>query len=222
MKKALFILLVFIASLQMSLAQARWTVSMYSQHNFESFGKLPMANSEIDFNHIDYTLLNAAIFYATNRMRVRYNKKPFVYDANLEKAAVFHSNSMVKYDFFSHTGVENGYKSMMDRMRAFKVTGRSYAENIASTFGIQYRAGSSFRPPRGANTQFIDARTNKPIPVHTYLSFAVALVQQWMESPGHKQNILNSSYTKLGCGAAFYRDGSFSMPYFKCTQNFAG
>ncbi len=43
------------------------------------------------------------------------------------------------------------------------------------------------------------------------------VVNAWMNSPGHRANILNESYTKLGVG---YASGGSSRHYW--TQNFAG
>jgi uncharacterized protein YkwD len=45
-------------------------------------------------------------------------------------------------------------------------------------------------------------------------SIVTAQVQSWMDSPGHRQNILNSDYDKIGIGVAY--DGTC---YF-CAQNF--
>lgn len=35
--------------------------------------------------------------------------------------------------------------------------------------------------------------------------------QQWMSSPGHRENILDSQWTESGIGAAFSRDGTFYL-----------
>jgi len=45
-------------------------------------------------------------------------------------------------------------------------------------------------------------------------SVAKAEVLSWMESPGHRENIVNPDYDKLGVGVAY--DGQ----YYVCTQNF--
>ena len=52
----------------------------------------------------------------------------------------------------------------------------------------------------------------------TYLSSAEALVKQWMNSPGHRANILNPRLTRLGCGAHACRCPKFHL---LATQNFA-
>ena len=46
-------------------------------------------------------------------------------------------------------------------------------------------------------------------------SVARAMVQAWMESPGHRENILRTQYARIGVGVAY--DGTL---YYYGTQNF--
>ena len=55
----------------------------------------------------------------------------------------------------------------------------------------------------------------------TYWSFALKLVDQWMNSEGHRKNILNSNYNYLGCGTYYYKFEYGKYYYFKSTQNFS-
>jgi len=45
-------------------------------------------------------------------------------------------------------------------------------------------------------------------------SIGNAHVKSWMDSPGHKENILDTGYDVIGVGCAY--DGL----YYTCTQNF--
>ena len=95
------------------------------------------------------------------------------------------------------------------------------AENIATNFGITYRAGTSVYPRDRVNGTFSYTPSGAIIPNHTYLSLADALVTQWMNSPGHRANILSTNAFQLGCGLYFYHDSSFyNMMKIKATQNF--
>lgn len=71
----------------------KWTREMYAKHKYKSFAQLPMAHQPIKINdkNIDYALLNAAIFYATNWQRDMQRQKPLKYSAAFEKAAFEHS-----------------------------------------------------------------------------------------------------------------------------------
>jgi uncharacterized protein YkwD len=215
-------------------AQTNWSDSMYKQYNHSTFLSYSPANQAIDFKNIDYELLCAAIFYATNNERVNattsspgsggspLNLKPFEYSQYLKYAAQMHAYDMVVNNFFAH---ENPYdskkKTPFDRMALCYVTGGMRAENIADVFGIAYQAGSSFIPPSNGSTVFVDAATKKNIPPHTYNSFSKALLYDWMHSTGHRANILQKNLLYLGCGATFYNDpASYGMQKFKCVQNF--
>ncbi len=54
--------------------------------------------------------------------------------------------------------------------------------------------------------------------MHTYLSFADAIVDGWMRSPGHRANLLNKRAIELGVGTQFFWNGNW--PYFMAVQNF--
>ncbi|MDW8205816.1 MAG: CAP domain-containing protein, partial [Cytophagales bacterium] len=165
----------------------KWTRKMYEEHDYKSFAKLPMANQVIDFNDIDYALLNAAIFYATNWQRDKHYQKPLRYSAALEKAAFEHSKDMVQHNFFSHTSPIKGRETHDKRIRAAGVSGGYMGENIAYHSHV----------------------------TNTYLNQAKKIVAGWMNSPGHRQNILSSHYQYLGCGAYV---GKYSTV---ATQNFS-
>ena len=52
----------------------------------------------------------------------------------------------------------------------------------------------------------------------SYAETAKHLLNQWMNSSGHRKNFLNPRYTHIGCGTACYLDKGFV--YVKATQNF--
>jgi uncharacterized protein YkwD len=81
------------------------------------------------------------------------------------------------------------------------------AENIATSFGIQYAANTPVYT--GGPGVFMTQSGGPEIPAHTPASYATALVKQWMNSPGHRQNILSQNIF-LGVGVSFYSDKSFN------------
>ena len=81
-----------------------------------------------------------------------------------------------------------------DRVRAAGLVPGFVAENVATHFGIRYRSGSPiYRVDRDGRRGFSATPGGPPIPPHTYLTFARSLLDQWMASPGHRQNILSKS-----------------------------
>lgn len=185
-----------------------WNSSMYRLYTHKTFGNSALARQAIDMNKIDYELLGAAIFYATNIEREKNNKPLFSPSMILYKAAYMHSYDMVQRNFFSHTSPIAGRASPSDRVRQFGNWQQSVGENIANTFAIQYRAGTR-----------VSSFDN--IPPHSYWSFALSVVESWMNSPGHKRNILNERFLRLGAAGHQYRNSN-NVPYIKATQVFAG
>ena len=175
---------------------SKWNSKMYELYDAKDFMKLEIVNSKVDFSNIQYELLSASIFYATNLERLKFNKTPLIYSRALNKAAQEHSTDMVKYNFYSHTSTVRGKSSMSDRLKLVGIVYGAFAENIHNTF----------------------AEETEP----TYWSFALSTVQGWMDSAGHRDNILNSGYKYLGCGAYFYINEEWiDYKWIKTTQNFS-
>lgn len=188
----IFLFLVKINSAQLELNQ--WSDDFYEKYNSDSFQKLEILKIKIEKGNIDYPLLNAAIFYATNLQRTKYKKTPFIFSKYLTKAAQDHSEDMVEYNFYSHTSKVKGKKTMSDRLKLVGISNAFLAENIFNFF---------LKSP-------------------TYWSLAQGLVNGWMESKGHRANILNKNYEYLGCGSKYYFNKDWiNYFYVKSTQNFS-
>lgn len=140
--------------------QGNWNDSMYLKYNYSTFQAYGPANQEIDFKSIDYELLCASIFYATNKERVNattsspasggtlLNLQPFEYSQYLKYSAQMHAYDMVANNFFDHNNpYDSTKKTPFDRMALCYITTGKRAENIADVFGIAYQSGSNFIPP---------------------------------------------------------------------------
>jgi len=200
-----------------------WNYSNYQEFDLDDFRSYGPANRILDFDNLDYPLLSAAIYYESNRMRMKNGKKPFIYSRALEEAAFMHAKDMAELNFLSH---ENPYdrekRTPFQRMALFGVDGEYMAENIAEMFGIQYESGTPIMQPEKGEKIFRTFSTGSVIENHTYISFSEALLRGWMKSPGHRANILNDNLKYLGCGAFHYENASFfDIDQFKAVQNFA-
>lgn len=133
--------------------------------------------------------LHAALFHLTNLERKK-KKLPYLeYHPKLEAAAVLHSNQMIELNFFSHVNTKNkGLKNPEDRGKRVGIQNPFLAENIAETY---------------ANNSL------------TVLDLAQEVITMWMNSAGHKANILSRDGVELGCGCAAEQNGKLL-----CTQNF--
>jgi uncharacterized protein YkwD len=114
--------------------------------------------------------IRAAILCLHNQVRAEHRLPRLRENTRLRKAAVGHSRNMVAKKFFEHT-TPSGV-TMVDRI----LKARYVREDQGWMLGENLAWGTgSYATPRGA-------------------------VQAWMESPGHRANILKRSYRELGVG----------------------
>lgn len=194
--------------------------SIYEGLNHKNFRENEKLQQKIDPEDFNTELLNAAIFFATNEIRVKNKLSVLNYNSLLEKAATIHSKNMAKNDFFDHTNRKSRkYREPKDRAIAAGISNPKIAENIIEGFLLVYKSGESVIPKdKGA---FIDPKTREQLPFQTYLSLTDQLMETWMNSKGHRANILSDKAIELGCGTTLYYMTEFNdMPAVKATQNF--
>lgn len=199
-----------------------WQTQQYQKTDLKKFLQMESLRQVIDFQKIDYPLLQAAIFFCTNEERVKNGLKPFQFSQEVENTAAGHAQDMVNYNFYGHTSPIRFRRTLRDRLNRAGINPKYIGENICSTFGLQYEPGKKVsKPLRPGEFRYMNTANREIIPPHTYLSFAKSVVKLWMDSPGHRQNILNPIFTSMGCGAYVYFEKSFyGMPYFMAVQNF--
>jgi uncharacterized protein YkwD len=131
------------------------------------------------------------IFDKTNAERKACGLHELTWDSNLANTAREHSVDMAQNGFFSHVNLKG--EGPTDRARRNGLV-MGIGENIG-------------KMPTG-NIAGIGYISHNPDSVST------AQVQSWMESPGHRSNMLYPQYTQLGVGVSY--DGM----YYVSTQNF--
>ena len=190
MKNCITNLIIFILCAFCTHAFGQWSDNMYSAYTYQTYTSYSKFNEDITATDYDADLMEAAIFYETNRQRALYGLPFLTYDYNLCVSAHNHSVDMVNSNFFSHESVVKGKRTMRDRLQQVGYANCACAENIAYC---------AIRESYAATARYL-------------------VEEMWMNSPGHRANILNRDYTHLGCGVAFYYEGGFV--YVKTTQNF--
>lgn len=160
----------------------------------------------------DHNLMSQLVFECTNAERVRAGLRPFQNNQYLCAAATAHSQDMAQRGYFSHKS--KGIFNRTDPTKRISSTGyqpRMTAENIAMipTYNRQV-----IRNYPGYGPQVIDADRN------TYHGLAQRAVREWMDSPGHRRNIMNGSLRELGVGT--WVGMKNNVPYVYLTQNFGG
>lgn len=128
-----------------------------------------------------------------NKQRTQRGERALIVNAKLQRAAQGHSENMVLDNYFSHYGPDGATPSQ--RMRT---AGYIYSSRIGYEIGENIAWGT------------------------LYLATPKSIVQAWMESPGHRENILNSHYRETAIGVvaqvpATYSEGEAGAIY---TQDF--
>jgi uncharacterized protein YkwD len=132
------------------------------------------------------TAMERKIFDLTNQERTSRGLRALEWSDRLATAARDHSADMARRNYFSHDSPEGS--TPLDR------------------FG--YGAENIFKMPTGnvEGVGYVSRNSD---------DLAKAIVNGWMNSPGHRANILNGQLSTLGVGVAY--DGSL---YYYATQDF--
>lgn len=181
-----------------------FTDAMYAQYNYQTFLSSGLADVPIDKYDPDYGLLNAAVFYHTNKYRVGRGKQALIFSPELRDAAVYHSNRMVVQGFYDHTNKRiSSMKNVLERARYFGFNNNYVGENIDKEFLMDYRSGSNYTSQMdNGQMQYYTIKGDAlaPMPVLTYNQLAENLLTEWINSTGHRKNMLMSEYKYLGTG----------------------
>lgn len=183
--------------------------SVLSGNTTRDMGKEPVLN--------DREVVNWILFY-TNIERVNRNKSPFSYDPVLEKAALWQAGYCKKIGTLSHYSDEAGMKTVKDRVNHFGMNLMTGGENVIVEFTsnmanrryyIQTDSKGTYRDFGDFEVYWYDER-----------QLANVMVERWMASPRHRENILRDMFNSMGSGIA---RGTYSNEnsYYAC-QVFSG
>jgi len=138
----------------------------------------------------------------TNQERMTRGLNVLRWDDDLAEIARKHSQDMAENDYFAHTNLAGDGPSERAKKQGYdtykELGGGWYTEGIGENIGMM---------PTG-NVEGKGYVSNDPD------SIAKAQVESWMNSPGHRANILDPDYDKLGVGVSY--DGL----YYISTQDF--
>ena len=200
----------------------------YYEASSSEFLSQPAVNQPIDAKNPNNFLLDAAIFHATNEQRLKYNLRIFTYNFPLHKASIGHSEAMIEQDFYSHVNSNSATnRNLQNRVENQTREFRAMGENIAQHDIIETGKNSKFcfQPPKnGGDYFFVDCTTKKPLYMMTYAVLARSIVNGWMNSPHHRENILNPQYTMMACSARLSKDPfrEPKSPFARITQDLGG
>ena len=141
-------------------------------------------------------VVERSVLHYTNKERARFGLRPLKADKHLIRSASAHSRWMARTGNFSHKGGGNSNPS--DRAR-----GAGYGEGAGENIWWVSSQGGRGRTWKSRFRWNGDWELGK------------AAVISWMNSPGHRANILKSDYRHLGVGVAKNKTGAYYL-----TQNF--
>jgi uncharacterized protein YkwD len=130
----------------------------------------PCANTDVMPTRENVELVRAAILCMHNRIRAEKNLPLLRDNARLRRAANGHSSQMVNFGYFDHTTPD----------------GDSFVDRILSAGYVKRDAGWTL----GENLAWGTG----------YLSTPAGMMNAWMNSPGHRANILKRAYREVGIG----------------------
>lgn len=128
-------------------------------------------NTQLMPTSSDLGAIRAATLCLVNHERLLHGLRPLKPNGHLQLSAQSHTDSMVEESYFGHYGPAG--QTPADRMKA---SGYIYSSSIGYSIGENIAWGT------------------------LRLSTPKAIVEAWMASPGHRENILSPTYRDTGIG----------------------
>jgi uncharacterized protein YkwD len=125
-----------------------------------------------------------------NRERTRRGLRKLALNPRLSRAAEAHSVAMVRNDFFAHDSL--GGADFIDRIRNAGYLNQASAWAVAEN--LAWGSGSRAAPGE--------------------------IVRSWMQSPGHRANVLAGRYREIGIGVAAGAPVPTGLPAATYTTDF--
>ena len=173
----------------------------------------------IDFDKPDFDALATAMELMTNEVRVQNGLRPLDTHPVLRRASARYAQKMVKEEFLAHED-PNSPKLRTPEQRVAAAGGKNAAaaENIADVPAFRVESGEPFYVIDAENYVIAREPGGPPIEPHTYASYAATVVEGWMNSPGHRRNLLADDALEQGIGAQMYIQNT--VPAFIVVQKF--
>jgi len=185
-----------ISNLSLDLSDKSASYNYQDNSGYEKSGSVK-ANSPLKPD-IDISSLELDIHNLINNERQNNGLRSLSLDSKLSDIARAHSSDMAQNSYFEHTNLRG--QDPTDRANAkgyscYKDYGSYYTDGIAENI---------FQ-----NNLYDSITYVNMVPFHDWSSqseIAQSTVQGWMNSPGHRQNILTGTYDKEGIGIAISSD----------------
>ena len=172
-----------------------------------------ITSKELSERGIDVGQLESLIHQALNSRRSRRGLSPLERDDRLAALAKEHSVDMALTGFFRHVnpkGLDPTDRADRAGYSCVKDYGAFYTEGVAEN--ILY---TSVYSSTVVNYRLFGAVKSERYNWHSQSELVSEIVESWMNSPGHRGNILDRTYDRAGLGVAITSEGKVYV-----TQNF--
>lgn len=155
----------------------------------------------VDPHAPDVSLASEAVRLEINEERCRRGLLPLAPSSAAATAAREHARTMARHGFTGHDSPVRGQETFPRRLVAANARFRLAAENVART--PLFATGSQpYAVVDRQNCHFTRSPGGPRIPQQSYRMLADRLVQLWMDSPPHRENMLKPEFRNVGAGIA--------------------
>lgn len=178
------------------------------------------AETVVPAGKINQNLLDAAIRAEVNYHRCRAGLSKLRDAGNgMASQAKKHSTWMARTGQLTHRSTVAGSASLKQRVKKSGVKYRTASENIGMVHRYQID-NKRFKILSSSSCKFATYE-GQALPAHSYASLARHAVNLWMNSPGHRKNILDKRVKSMSTAIAFNPKAQYCGQYW-LTQNFIG
>jgi len=182
---------------------------------------LPAGASQIvPTKNLNQSLFNQAVLSEVNYVRCKAGIGPVKLAGGLINVAGTHAAWMASKSHLSHKSTIRGQSSVKERVLASGLRVRRGSENIGNVPRYQFGGSTRIRIKSNSRCEFTTT-SGKVIAPHSYATLASQIVDMWMNSPGHRKNVLDRHATSVGHAIDFDARASHCGQYY-LAQNFAG
>jgi len=157
----------------------------------------------------DYYTIEKRVHQITNEKRVLYGLEPLEYDLKISNIARSHSLDMANQDYFSHispNGLNPSDRAELAGFICTKTVGNLVYSGLAENI---------FQNNLYSKTWFIgDVPTSHEW--NTMEEIAQSTVDGWMDSEGHRKNILTKKFDREGIGVVISDDDKVYITQNMC------
>lgn len=152
-----------------------------------------------DPDAFDREAVEQLVHEVVNDVRADHGLDPVTFENDLREIARYHSRDMAEDDYFGHTSPEG--EALEDRFAQFDLECWWFSENIVRTY---------YDTPMRTSCGIEEYTTPDEL--------ARGIVNQWMNSDSHRDNLLQPQWKTEGIG--IYGDDSGGETEVHATQNF--